>query len=169
MISGPGAALRLVSPRRHADRFSCSGQKGYRPDRKQLAGPFVSLNIVIGIATAGRPSILPETLRDIERQTRAPERIIVCAPAEADFGMAREQAGASTSFLIGPRGLTRQRNAIITAAGDADAVLFLDDDFLMAPDYVSMIDKAMSDDPSIVVATGLVLADGIKEIGRAHV
>ena len=36
------------------------------------------MRIAIGIATRGRPAILAGVLRDLQRQTRAPDRIIVC-------------------------------------------------------------------------------------------
>lgn len=126
----------------------------------------MSLNIVVGIATVGRPAILSDTLADLRRQRRAPDAVVVCAPSEADFGAARDSdPGAPTRFLLGARGLTRQRNTIIDAIPDADVVLFLDDDFLLDPDYIAAIEQAMGADPSIVVATGLVLADGIKGPG----
>lgn len=132
----------------------------------QNPGSPVSLNIVVGIATAGRPEILSQTLADLRRQSRIPDAVVVCAPSEADFGVAREvDPGAPARFLLGARGLTRQRNRIIDASPEADVMLFLDDDFLLDPGYVAAIEQAMTADPSIVVATGLVLADGINGPG----
>ena len=38
--------------------------------------------------------------------------------------------------------MPRQRNAILDACADCDAVLFLDDDFLAAPDYLAVTDHS---------------------------
>lgn len=118
------------------------------------------MNIVVGIPTVGRAGVLNETLREILRQTRAPNRIIVCGARAADVEGADEAAPSSHILLTSP-GLPRQRNAILDAAGDADVVIFFDDDFLPHPFYIEAVASHMAANPNVAVVTGSVLADGI--------
>ena len=128
--------------------------------------------IAIGIATVGRAPILRETLLELRRQSRPPDRVIVCGTQPADIEGA-EQAYPGLTLLSSQPGLPRQRNAVLRAAMDADIMLFLDDDFLPERHYLAAIERCMSEEPRIVVATGMVLADGIggpglsAEAGRA--
>jgi len=122
------------------------------------------MRIAVGIPTVGRADILRETLREIGGQSRAADQVIVCGTKDADV------AGAADAFpgvvlLRAAPGLPRQRNAIIEAAADADVLVFFDDDFLADPDYLATIERAMTQSPAIVVATGRVLADGIGGAG----
>lgn len=126
------------------------------------------MNIAIGIATRGRPGILAETLAEISRQTRAPDRILVCHVDQSDVGTLPESR-PDISFLRSPAGLPRQRNAILDAATDADIVLFLDDDFFPAPAWLQVLEQVMGAYPGCVVATGTVIADGAKGPGIAPV
>ena len=114
------------------------------------------MRIAIGIATRGRAEILRAVLRDLGRQTRKPDRILVCHVTPEDIGAPEP----GVEYLTSPAGLPRQRNAILDALGDCDAVLFLDDDFLCAPDYLAVTEKVLEARPDCVVTTGTVLADG---------
>lgn len=120
----------------------------------------MGLQIVVGIATAGRPAILAETLSEVMHQTRPPDRIIICATGPEDVSCIAEQF-AGVEVYLSEKGLPRQRNVILDAAADADLVLFIDDDFLMQPDYVGAMLQAFAAQPDAVVATGHVIADGI--------
>jgi len=122
------------------------------------------MRIAIGIATRGRPGILAEILSELARQTRAPDRILVCHVGAEDVGDLPAQR-PDVLFLTAPAGLPRQRNAILDAAGDCDLVLFLDDDFLAGPDFVAAIEAVALARPDAVVLTGTVLADGAKGPG----
>jgi GT2 family glycosyltransferase len=116
------------------------------------------VRLAIGIATIGRPVLLGAVLQELERQTRKPDRIIVCAPAADDVaGIPADRA----DVIIGPRGLTRQRNAIIDHADDFDILQFFDDDFVPATTYLAEIEQAFARDPGVVMITGEVVADGI--------
>jgi glycosyltransferase involved in cell wall biosynthesis len=120
--------------------------------------------IAIGIATRGRAAILGEVLQEIRQQTRAPDRIIVCHVTPDDVaGLAARFP--EVAFLTAPAGLPIQRNAILDAAADCDAVLFLDDDFLPAPDYLAVTEQVLRARPDCVVTTGTVIADGAKGPG----
>jgi GT2 family glycosyltransferase len=122
------------------------------------------MRLAIGIATRGRPAILAEVLTDLARQTRAPDRIIVCHVDGNDIADLPTRF-PETAFITAPAGLPRQRNAILDAAADCDAVLFLDDDFLPLPDYLHVTEQVLHAHPDCVVATGTVLADGAKGPG----
>jgi GT2 family glycosyltransferase len=122
--------------------------------------PDVNIRVAVGIPTVGRAAILNETLRELALQTRAPDAIIVCGTKPADL----EGVGAAAPGvvqLLSQAGLPRQRNAIIDAASEADLLVFFDDDFLPHKDYLAAIIACMTTQPTIVVATGFVLADGI--------
>lgn len=119
------------------------------------------LRVAIGIITMGRAAILADTLRFLARQTRQPDRILVCATAGADV------AGLppGPELLLAPPGTSLQRNRLIEAATDCDLLIFLDDDFLPEPDYIAETEAAFAADPHLVVSTGTVLADGAKGPG----
>ncbi len=116
--------------------------------------------ISVGIPTVGRAPILCDTLRELKRQLRGPDQVIVCGSNASDLEGAAD-AYPGLILLTSQAGLPRQRNAVIEAAVDADIVLFLDDDFLPDAAYLGVIEQYMSSHPRVVVATGRVLADGI--------
>lgn len=122
------------------------------------------MRIAIGIATRGRAAVLGEVLAELGRQTRAPDRVLVCHVGPEDVADLPARFPA-VEFLRAQAGLPRQRNAILDAATDADAVLFLDDDFLPQPDYLAVLERVFQAHPGCVVATGTVLADGAKGPG----
>jgi GT2 family glycosyltransferase len=122
------------------------------------------MRIAIGIATRGRAAILAEVLADLARQTRAPDRTLVCHVGAEDIADLPARF-PTVEFLAAPAGLPRQRNAILDAATDCDAVLFLDDDFFPAPDYLSVTERILHAHPDCVVTTGTVIADGAKGPG----
>lgn len=118
------------------------------------------LRIGIGIATAGRPAILRQTIGLIATQARTPDAILVCSPGKEDVeGLA--EAHPDVVRLIGPRGLPHQRNRLIEAAGGLDILLFLDDDFVMDSHYLAEIEAVFRQYRDVVLATGRVVADGI--------
>lgn len=125
------------------------------------------MRIAVGIATRGRPEILRETLRELERQTHLPARIVVSHVVWTDVaGSGSPVPGLpQIEFLAGQPGIARQRNVILDAVTDCDVVLFLDDDFLPDPHYIEATLAAFGQDPNIVVTTGRLLADGARGPG----
>lgn len=121
--------------------------------------------VAVGIPTVGRAGILRETLRALSGQTRRPDAVIVCGTSCADVDGA-EHAYRGVRILLSEPGLPRQRNVILAAA-DADIVVFFDDDFLPDAAYLDVIERHLTGDPRIVMATGTVLADGIRGPGIA--
>lgn len=122
------------------------------------------MRIALGIATRGRAAILGEVLHDLAAQTRQPDRVVVCHVTPDDVAGLPARF-PRVEFIASPAGLPRQRNAILEAIGDCDAVLFLDDDFLPAPEYLAVTERVMQARPDCVVATGTVIADGAKGPG----
>lgn len=123
------------------------------------------LRIHIVIATVGRPALLRETVDLIARQTRRPDGVLIVAPAREDFGTAGESA-VRPELVLSPKGLCRQRNrALEVLDGRADVVLFLDDDFVMAPDYCAAIEMLFASDPGVAGITGNLVADGVRHGG----
>jgi len=118
------------------------------------------LKLVVGIATVGRPQILNETLRELRKQERQPDRTLIGHCTDNDIAGLRVDNG-QIGYVRAPLGLTSQRNAILNAARGFDIVVFFDDDFFPSPQYLKMIEKAFQLHPDYQMITGTLLADGI--------
>lgn len=126
--------------------------------------PSHPLRIAVGIASAGRPSILRDTVDYLAGLPDQAERLIVCVPTADDAaGLANRP---DVEVIVGSRGLTSQRNSIIqAAASDTDLLIFLDDDFIPAASFLSRMEAVFVTEPGVAIATGEVLADGILDGG----
>jgi GT2 family glycosyltransferase len=122
------------------------------------------MRLAIGIATRGRPAILAETIADIEQQRRRPDSIVVSYADAKDIGDAAERF-PYVRFIQSAAGLTRQRNLILDELEGYDIVTFLDDDFYMHREHLSLVEQVFVSNPSVAVATGKVLADGAQGPG----
>lgn len=124
------------------------------------------MRLVVIIVTANRRAILREALAHLEDQTRQPDLVLVSAP---DATHADEAAATRYPLrhVFGASGCTAQRNRALEAepARDADMVVFFDDDFVAAPDYLRRAEDAFARHPEWSVLTGQVVADGIKGPG----
>jgi glycosyltransferase involved in cell wall biosynthesis len=120
--------------------------------------------LVVGIATRGRCTILAETIAFLAAQKRQPDQILVAYAEPADIGDAPGQFPHVT-FVQAPLGLTRQRNAILTLALDSDLLLFIDDDFYLDPEYLTIAERFFEENSDVVASTGRVLADDVKGPG----
>lgn len=118
--------------------------------------------LVVGIPTVGRGDILYETVRMLAHQKRLPDLVLICVSDDRDTGgVDLLDLPFPVEILISARGLTRQRNRILNALQAEDILLFLDDDFLIAPDYIEKMAGVFAANPDVVLATGTVVADGI--------
>jgi len=123
------------------------------------------LRIHVAIATAGRAALLCETVELLAQQTRQPDGVLIVAPDVRDVAGVG-QGGIRPEISLSERGLCRQRNhALDLLRNRADVVLFLDDDFVAAPDYIAQLEKLFVDHPDVVGATGLLIADGVRKGG----
>jgi GT2 family glycosyltransferase len=125
------------------------------------------LRLAIGIATVGRPDVLARTLTELQRQTRPADAIIVCAASDADVAGLAGSIPALT-VIIGPRGSSHQRNAILDKLEGFDVAVFFDDDFVACPRYLESVEANLLRYPEVVVSTGRVLADGVRGPGLNH-
>lgn len=125
------------------------------------------LDLAVGFATCGRADILLEAVLQLNNQTRPPDRVIICYTKLEDVaGLDGFALGhGHVTMVQSAPGLPLQRNVIMDRVQDCDVVLFLDDDFLVAPGYLAHIEAALSAHPDIVAATGTPIADDIKGPG----
>jgi hypothetical protein len=116
------------------------------------------MNVAIVIATTGRPAIVSEALARFARLSRRPDSLLVVGAAPADAPAALHGA----RFVIAPtRGLCAQRNHALDLIGDdADAIVFVDDDYAPAPGFVEGVERLFSEHADIVAASGELIADG---------
>ncbi|HEU4481051.1 MAG TPA: glycosyltransferase family 2 protein [Actinomycetota bacterium] len=127
------------------------------------------MRISVVIPTLARIEMLRATLESIRRCSPPPFEIIVVDGDDA--GGSRDvvsSADAASSFPISyvasERGLTRQRNAGIRAAG-GDVILFLDDDVELDPSLFATLSRVYGD-AGVVGATGRIVEWAPPRIGR---
>jgi GT2 family glycosyltransferase len=138
-----------------------------------LIGPIVESNvptkrlrIVAGIATARRKDVLSQMLGWLSQQSRVPDCLIVCRTASEDVDESALKGFEETILINSDRaGLTPQRNQIIARSDDADIIVFFDDDFFPERDYLKNLELLFLENPDIVAATGVLLADGAQGPG----
>ncbi|MCJ2099448.1 MULTISPECIES: glycosyltransferase family 2 protein [Methylobacterium] len=131
----------------------------------RLVERFTAMRLCVGIATRDRTQILERTMDRLLVQTRLPDEVILCSPAALDLTAARyRSAPFPIRHVVSELGLTKQRNTIMRSMERSDVLLFIDDDFFLGRTYIAEMIEAFGD-TSIVVATGTVVADGIKGPG----
>jgi GT2 family glycosyltransferase len=120
------------------------------------------MRIAVGIATTGRAAVLAETLKEIARQTRRPDAVII-SPVRSDDVDHEALAGLDLDVRIVPSapGLPRQRNAVLGNCEGFDAIVFFDDDYFPQTTYVANAIRLLEREPDVVIATGVVIEDGI--------
>lgn len=123
-------------------------------------------NIVVGIATSGRRDVLRDTLVQLDRQELRPQRILICPSASDDVDWDHAASlTIATERIDGQKGSSAQRNAILDVAGDADLIVFFDDDYLPADHFIAEVERLFRQEPDVVAATGDVLADSVHGAG----
>lgn len=120
------------------------------------------LRIAVGIATAGRREIVPQTVGLLRDQTRPPDVVVVC-PLVSDKLGDRDFSGLPFDVVVtsGPIGLCAQRNAILDKVAACDVIIFFDDDYIAERHYLERIEKLFQSQPDVCAATGLLLADDV--------
>lgn len=119
------------------------------------------LTLGIAIATLGRRDVLRTVLELTQSQTLKADRIVVCGTAETDFDRSGASWPAAEFEISDTPGACHQRNLAIARLDDMDIILFLDDDFVMAPDYIARCVEVFERHPDVAMVTGRVIADGI--------
>ncbi|MCJ2188605.1 glycosyltransferase family 2 protein [Novosphingobium beihaiensis] len=118
--------------------------------------------IFVLIATVGRAGLVRCTVDMLADQTRPADGIVVASVTPQDVAGV-ELARGSPEILFSEKGSCRQRNhALAALEGRADVIVFLDDDFIPAPDYLAQVEALFAADPDLVGITGDLLADGVQ-------
>ena len=127
------------------------------------------MNIVVAIATTGRDEITQKTLAHLASLTDPPKHVVLSIASPEDF---TKDAMPSPPFeldvILSPKGSSAQRNSALRSYSDCDLMLFIDDDFLISPNYLTNLVRLFRNHEDVVMATGLVLADGIRGPGLSH-
>ncbi len=124
------------------------------------------MKIAIAVASIRRPEEIGQLLHQLERQTVKPAQIILSLETRAD---APADLPVALEIILGPKGLTSQRNRALDAMRpDCDAVVFYDDDFLPCDDALAGIAEIFEANAEIMGATGRVLQDGITHGGLSY-
>jgi GT2 family glycosyltransferase len=119
------------------------------------------MKIAVAFATSNRKEMLSSAVYHLKEQTRTPDEIIICPARQEDVDEdLLRQLGNHIKIVYGRVGLPAQRNCIMDAT-DAEVVVFLDDDFLPAAEFVEAAELLFLREDDVVGATGSVIADGI--------
>jgi GT2 family glycosyltransferase len=118
------------------------------------------MRLSVIIPTLGRQDVLRQALAHLAQQTRLPDQVIVSATCADDVGDL-DLPALKILTLFGSKGSCVQRNrALIAALPSSDIITFLDDDFLLGPDYLQDVEAAFNAHPDWSVIGGFVVADG---------
>lgn len=118
------------------------------------------MRIHVAIATTGRPAIVAQVVRHLAYQDRLPDGIVVVGASHDDIAGLDANA-RRLEVLLAERGLCKQRNAALRHIGrSSDVVVFLDDDFVPARDFLRRLEILFRYRPEVVGATGILVADG---------
>jgi glycosyltransferase involved in cell wall biosynthesis len=127
------------------------------------------VNAII-IASKGRREILASTLRHLLRLVGDDTMIIVSATSSDDIAVS-ESNHPHFEFIFGPQGSCCQRNRALAHLGTRatdGVVFFLDDDILIAEDLVKNIAFAFKQNPSLRIAQGTIIYDGVIKGAISH-
>ena len=125
------------------------------------------------IATRGRPSEVKALIRSLINQTVPPSLVLISCVDEEDCEIPAEISGYFSNrfktLYSEKSGLTVQRNLALDflkrnelLREDSSYVVFLDDDFRPASDWLECAGMVFQSHPEVVGITGRVLADGVK-------
>lgn len=131
--------------------------------------PPISKNIILIVATKGRPAEVAVLMKRLVTQNVMPQIAIIVGSSQEDISMVSTAMPNffETILLVSEvAGITFQRNEglrwlIKHGRLDEDSlVIFFDDDFRPANDWIKQCSRLMDENADVVGLTGLVLADG---------
>ncbi len=124
-----------------------------------------TLRIFVVVATVGRAEVTRRTVDRLSSQTRKPDGVVIVGAQESDIEGV-EQARGNPELYLSDRGSCNQRNRGLEIVIDrADLVIFFDDDYVAAEDFLEMAERLFAERPNLVGATGRLIADGIHSLG----
>ena len=145
------------------DFCGLAAEKSERPIMNSIVSNIVGTSISVVIASKGRPDFVKETIESLQRQTLKPKAIIIVVPSIED--LPAKQWGDEVQYIVGPLGLTLQRNTGITAIpATVPYVGCFDDDFELKEDYLEQAVAFMNANVSIMGISGRLI--GRRGIGR---
>ncbi len=126
------------------------------------------MKITVIVATLGRQAEAEDLTNDLQSQTRLPDQVLFCIVDPLD-GPRQLSSDRFRIVMCDRKGSCAQRNIGIDAAGaDSDILVFLDDDFVPAPDFIEGVETFMAAHPDCAGVTGHVLADGVTGPGLSR-
>jgi len=117
------------------------------------------MRISVILCSYGRAAVLDDTVRSVLRQTVVPQEILIVCPSP-DHILPVTLGRHRVRFVTSAKGLTLQRNTALCQLRETDVVAFLDDDMELCPTYLERMRELFATDPSVMVASGKMLADG---------
>jgi GT2 family glycosyltransferase len=126
----------------------------------------MTMRLAVIVASIRRAEEIEQLLQHLARQTILPSAIVLSVEKPSD---APARIEPHVQLIMGPKGLTGQRNrGLDLTLDDADIVVFFDDDFVPADDAVANIIRLFELNPDVIGATGEVLRDGVKQGGLSY-
>ncbi len=119
------------------------------------------MRLAVIVASLGRRRCVGKLLDLLAAQNRPPDKTVISVVTRDD-APATPPPELDIDVILSPLGLCAQRNrGLDQVGGSADVIVFLDDDFVPASDFLENIERLFRDRPDLVGATGVVLADGV--------
>jgi len=114
------------------------------------------------ISSLNRSQVLHETVLSLQKQTIAPNAIVL-SQCDAASVLPETEKLPLVRVVQGSQGLTKQRNrgARFAPVG-TEYVLFLDDDTELAPNYLESMQGLLDEKDEIAIASGVCAADGLR-------
>jgi GT2 family glycosyltransferase len=124
-----------------------------------LAFNIVGTSISVVIASKSRPDFVSDTIKGLQLQTLRPHQIIIVVPSIED--LPPNSWGDEVQYIVGPLGLTAQRNKGIEAVPiKVPYVGCFDDDFELKEDYLEQAVAFLNANLSVMGISGRLLAAG---------
>jgi GT2 family glycosyltransferase len=118
------------------------------------------IKTTVVICSANRPEILEETVAGLALQTVSEFNLLVCAPDQDSVPLALRSNPRVEVVYSTLRGLCCQRNAAVERVS-TPFTMFVDDDVELVPNFIAEMETLFDADPSVVLATAHVIADGV--------
>lgn len=116
--------------------------------------------ICVVVSSTGRPECLAFLWQRLCAQTVKPHRVVFSVPHEKDLPLSWGE-GPEPEVILSPKGLPCQRNkGMELVLGDADVIVFFDDDYVPSRTALEGIRRAFEAFPDVTGLTGKLLADG---------